>query len=131
MKKEDKILLLVDGIVNILFGLVLLAFPFGSGGFLGLPNSGDNFYALILGAVLLGIGLALFVEVKYYDKGKRGLGLDGAIIINILASLVLIIILLFGTINVSQPGLVILWFVGISVLLIGLVEYFRNMLFKK
>jgi hypothetical protein len=131
LKKEEKISLLIDSVVNIILGLVLLTFPFGSEGLLGLPNSGDNFYALILGAVLLGIGIALFVEVKYYDKGKRGLGLDGAIIINILASLVLIIILLFETINVSQPGVVILWFVGISVLLIGLVEYFRNMLFKK
>jgi hypothetical protein len=131
MKKEDKILLLIDSIINTFLGLVLLAFPFGSGGLLGLPNSGDNFYALILGAVLLGIGLALFVEVKYYDKGKRGLGLDGAIIINILASLVLIKILLSGTLNISQTGVIILWIVGILVLLIGLIEYFRNWPFKK
>ena len=131
MKKKDKILLLVYCIVNSVLGLVLLAFPFGSGEILGLPISENNFYPVILGAVLLGIGIALFIEVKCYDKGKRGLGLEGAIIINIVASLVLIIILIFGQLNINMLGLIILWFVGTLVLLIGLVEYFRNRLFKK
>jgi hypothetical protein len=131
MKKKDKILLLVDCIVNSVLGLVLLAFPFGSGEILGLPISENNFYPVILGSVLLGIGIALFIEVKCYDKGKRGLGLEGAIIINIVASLVLIIILIFGQLNITMLGLIILWFVGTLVLLIGLVEYFRNRLFKK
>jgi hypothetical protein len=121
----------VDSSVNIGLGLVLLAFPFGSGNLLGLPESGNYFYALILGAVLLGIGIALFVEVKYYDKGRRGLGLDGAIIINVVASVVLVATLIFGQLNISILGLIILWFVGISVLLIGLVEFFRDRLFKK
>ena len=124
-------LVLVDCIVNSVLGLVLLAFPFGSGEILGLPISENNFYPVILGAVLLGIGIALFIEVKCYDKGKRGLGLEGAIIINIVASLVLIIILIFGQLNITMLGLIILWFVGTLVLLIGLVEYFRNRLFKK
>jgi hypothetical protein len=131
MKKENKILLLIDSSVNTVIGLFLLSFPLKSGDILGLPKSDDNFYPVILGAVLLGIGIALFVEVKYYDNGRRGLGLDGAIIINILASIVLIIILLSGALNISLLGLIILWFVGISVFLIGVVEYFRDSLFKK
>ena len=129
MKKKDKILLLVDCIVNSVLGLVMLAFPFGSGEILGLPVSENNFYPLILGAVLVGIGIALFIEVKYYSKGKSGLGLEGAIIINVLASIVLILRLIFGHLNVSFFGLIILWFVGISVLVIGLTEYFRSRLF--
>jgi len=131
MKNEDKILLIVDGVVNTILGLALLAFPFGSGKILGLPSSENNFYPVILGAVLLGIGIALFIEVNYHKKAKSGLGLEGAIIINIVASIVLIIILIFGQLNISMLGLIILWFVGTFVLLIGLVEYFRNRLFKK
>ena len=131
MKNEDRILLLIDSVVNIVLGLVLLAFPLGSGEILGLPISEKNFYPAILGAVLLGIGIALFIEVKFYDRGKRGLGLDGAIIINIVASVVLIIILIFGQLNISTTGLTILWVVGLSVLIIGLAEYFRDSIFKK
>jgi hypothetical protein len=131
MKNEDRILLLIDSVVNTVLGLVLLAFPLGSGEILGLPISEKNFYPAILGAVLLGIGIALFIEVKYYDRGKRGLGLDGAIIINIVASVVLIIILIFGQLNISTTGLTILWVVGLSVLIIGLAEYFRDSIFKK
>ena len=131
MKKEDKILLLIDSIVNIIIGLLLLCYPLGIGKVLGLPDPGDNFYVLILGAVILGIGVALFFELEYYDRGIRGLGLEGAIIINILASVVLIIILIAGKLNVSFTALIILWFIGILVFLIGIVEFFRNRLFKK
>lgn len=131
MKNEEKILLIVDGVVNILLGLVLLTFPFGSGEILGLPKSENNFYPMILGAVLLGIGIALFIEVIYFYKRKRGLGLDGAIVINMAASVVLILILIFGQLNVSTTGLIILWIVGLSVLIIGFVEYFRGRILKK
>ena len=131
MKKKDRILLLIDSVVNTVLGLVLLAFPLGSGEILGLPISEKNFYPAILGAVLLGIGIALFIEVKFYDRGKRGLGLDGAIIINIVASVVLIIILIFERPDISTTGSIILWVVGLSVLIIGLAEYFRDSIFKK
>lgn len=131
MKNEEKILLIVDGVVNTLLGLVLLTFPFGSGEILGLPKSENNFYPMILGAVLLGIGIALFIEVIYFYKRKRGLGLDGAIVINMAASVVLILILIFGQLNVSTTGLIILWIVGLSVLIIGFVEYFRGRILKK
>ena len=131
MKNEEKILLIVDGVVNTLLGLVLFTFPFGSGEILGLPKSENNFYPMILGAVLLGIGIALFIEVKYFYKGKRGLGLDGAIVINMVAGVALILILIFGQPNVSTTGLIILWIVGLSVLIIGFVEYFRGRILKK
>jgi cation transport ATPase len=131
MKKEDKIFLLIDSIVNIVLGLLLLCYPFGVGKILGLPVSEENFYALILGAVILGIGIALFIDFRYYEKGMRGLGLEGAIAINLLASIVLIIILLPGKLRVSHTGSVILWIIAILVFLIGAAEYFRHSLFKK
>ncbi len=131
MKKGDKILLSIDSIVNIIIGLLLLCYPLGVGKILGLPQPGENFYTLILGAVLLGIGIALFIESKYYNRGMRGLGLEGAVVINIIASIVLIIILISGTLNISIIGSLILWFIGILVFLIGIVEGFRVRLFNK
>ena len=121
----------MDSIVNVVIGLFLLCYPLGVGEIFSLPKSEDNFYAIILGAVLLGIGIALFIEFKYYDRGIRGLGLEGAIIINIIAGIVLIVILLSGTLNISLEGLIILWFIGLLVIFIGVAEYFRNSLFKK
>ena len=131
MKKKDKILLLIDSIVNIIIGLLLLCYPLGIGKVLGLPDPGNNFYALILGAVLLGIGIALFIELKFHERNIHGLGLEGAIIINILASIVLIIILITSKLNISSTALIILWFIGILVFFIGVAEFFRNRLFKK
>jgi hypothetical protein len=131
MEKIEKILLSVDIILNTVLGLFLLCFPLDIGEVLGLPKSDNYFYTLILGAVLLGIGITLFIELKYHNNGIRGLGLEGAITINFIASIVLIIILLTGALNISLVGSVILWFIGTLVFFIGVAEYFRNRLFKK
>ena len=119
---KHKILLFIDCIVNILLGLLLLLFPFGIIGLLGLPETNTNFYPSILGAVILGIGLALLFELVGYKKHFRGLGLGGAILINILGSLVLLFWLAFGSLSIPIKGQVILWAVGLIVLLIGIAE---------
>jgi len=82
LKKTHKNLLALDGMVNILLGLFLLFFPAGLVNFLGLPQEINYFYASILGAVLFGIGIALFQERSRREKGSAGLGLAGAVIIN-------------------------------------------------
>ena len=122
MKAKHKILLIVDGIVNILLGILLLIFPFGLVELFGLPPTNTSFYASILGAVLLGIGFALLLEVMGYRHGFTGLGLGGAIIINLCGSIVLICWLLFGSLNVPMRGHITLWIVGILVLVIGIAE---------
>lgn len=130
MGNKDKILLLIDSVINIVIGLILLCYPLGIGEFLDLPESGNIFYPLILGAVILGIGIALLIEYNYSEKGQRGLGLEGAIIINITASSALILFLIFGNLNIRQPGFIILWIIGILVFSVGIVELFRKKWFK-
>ena len=83
---------------------------------LGLPVSELPFYASILGAVLFGIGIALFVEV---GSPGMGLGLMGAISINICGGLCLGAWLLWGNLNVPLQGSIVMWMlvavlVGIS-----------------
>jgi len=122
MKLKYTVLLIVDGIVNVILGVLLLLFPVGIIDLLGLPPTSTNFYASILGAVLLGIGVALFLEVVGYAQGIRGLGLGGAIVINIIGSFVLICWLIFGSLAIPLKGRIILWTIGVGVFLIGIAE---------
>jgi hypothetical protein len=123
MKIIHKILLLVDCFVNVSIGLLLLLFPFGIVDLLGLPQTSTNFYASILGAVLFGIGLALLLELTGRGRRFRGLGLGGAILINLSGSLVLIFWLLFGALDMPLKGSIILWVIGLTVFIIGAVEF--------
>jgi hypothetical protein len=122
MKPTHKKLLLIDCVVNLLLGGLLLLFPLGIIDLLGLPQTNTNFYPSILGAVLFGIGLALLFELVGLAKGFQGLGLGGAILINIVGSLVLILWLLFGSLDIPVKGQIILWMIGLIVFIIGIVE---------
>ena len=106
-------LLLVDGLGNIALGLLLLIVPIRLAGWLGLADVGGRFYPSLFGAVLLGIGVALLLELPRRSK-LRGLGLGGALIINTCFGLALAGWLLFGELGLPTHGAVILWgFVGI------------------
>ena len=122
MKPRYKRLLFIDCIVNLLLGILLLLFPIGIIDFLGLPQTDTNFYPSILGAVIFGIGLALFLELAGHEKRFRGLGLGGAILINIFGSLVLFIWLIFGSVTIPLKGQIILWATGLIVFSIGIAE---------
>ena len=122
MKLKHKILLLIDCIVNLFLGILLLLFPIGIIELLGLPQTNTNFYPSILGAVIFGIGLSLFLELAGHEKKFRGLGLGGAILINIVGSLVLIFWLIFGSLTIPLKGQIILWAIGLIVFSIGIAE---------
>ena len=128
MKKTHQNLLVADGTVNVILGILLLFFPAGFASFFGLPQENNYFYASILGAVLFGIGISLFQERTRLNKGSAGLGLAGAITINLCGSLVLIGWLLFGGLDIPVRGFIILWIVAIVVLGIGLLELFSGAL---
>ena len=117
----EKKVLLVDAAVNLALGVLLLGFSDAIVGFLGVPASDQLFYVNILGAVLFGIGIALILEY-YRPKGLVGLGLGGAVSINLCGSLVLIAWLLSGKLSIPFRGQAFLWGVGLIVLLVSLVE---------
>jgi hypothetical protein len=56
MKTDNKILLLIDSVVNIAIGLILLCYPLGMGDYLQLQKADNDFYPIILGAVFFVIG---------------------------------------------------------------------------
>ena len=87
-------LLIVDGIVNLILGILLIFFPAELMSVFDLPEVETFFYVNILGGVLFGIGVALLLE-RFSDRFMaRGLGIGGAIMINLFYN--------FGTIMVDD-----------------------------
>ena len=122
MKPKYKAFLLIDGIVNLILGILLLLFPFGVAEILGIPRPQTNFYPAILGGVIFGIGIALLLEAYGGSRKIRGLGLGGAIVINFCGAGVLVLCLIFEPLNLPLRGLIILWIVAIVVMGLGILE---------
>lgn len=122
VRRHRNALLLIDGLVNLLLGLILLLYPAGLGDALGLPTFQSGFYPTVLGTVLLGIGLALLIERYGAERSMTGLGVAGAIAINLCGGGVLLLWLVVGDLAIPIRGRVVLWIVAVTVLLIGLVE---------
>jgi hypothetical protein len=116
--KQNK-LLIIDGIINVLLGILLILFPLGMDHFLSLPYTSTYFYTTIFGAVLIGIGIALFIECKIPSSG---LGLIGAIIINICGASALLLSLFIYKTSIPTFGLIILVVIAILVFLLALLE---------
>ena len=114
----NRTLLLIDGVINLALGVSLLLFPAALVDALGIPQAESRFYPNILGAVLFGIGIALLVERFDEKKRMRGLGLAGAIAINLCGGIVLGALLLFGGLGLPLRGQVILW--ALVVVLVGM-----------
>ncbi len=111
-------ILLVDSIINFALGVLLLLFPRPVIEAVGIPGAENRFYPNILGAVLFGIGIALLLEWQHKQEGTSGLGLAGAIAINLCGAVVLAMWLLFGTLDLPLRGYVVLWV--LAILLIGI-----------
>jgi hypothetical protein len=115
--KQGKILIIIDSMINLLLGVVLLAYSEPIIKLFGLPVTEQYFYPNILGAILFGIGIALYVE--YRRKGEFiGLGLGGAISINMMGGIVLFAWLVFGNLNLPIHGKIIFWV--LDVILVGI-----------
>jgi len=130
MEKNRRFLIFLDGVINLLIGIALLLVPWGMGNWLGLPVSNTNFYPIILGAVIFGIGLALMLEWKGSREKYRGLGLEGAITINFVGGGALLLWLLITPLQIPIRGVIILWVVALVVLLVGLIESLARILLQ-
>jgi hypothetical protein len=115
---SENTLIILDGLINLCLGVILLLFPRGFLHTLGLPIQEPPFYPSILGAVLVGISLALFIE-RFFKRARiRGLGLAGAVSINLAGGFVLALWLVLGDLGLHVRGYVILW--ALVFVLIGL-----------
>jgi hypothetical protein len=128
---KNSIVLLIDAMVNFFLGMLLVVFPAEIFEFIGLPLTDHAFYPTILGAVLIGIAVALIIEFNRKPAGMVGLGLGGAIAINLCAAFVLAFWLLNGKLRVSLFGHIILWILVIILVVISVFEIFVSRKKKK
>jgi hypothetical protein len=113
-------LLAIDAVINLVLAVLLLTFPRSLVAFLGVPAVENAFYPSILGAVLFGIGAALLVE--RFRPAWGGLGLGGAVAINLSGALALAGWLLAGELALPMRGYIFLWALVVSLIVISLVE---------
>lgn len=123
---KKNLLLVVDGVVNLSLGVMLIFFPAQLMRVFELPKVETYFYVNILGAVLFGIGIALLLECFTKRYHAHGLGVGGAIAINLCGAGVLVFWLLFGDLQIAQNGMIFLWMIAILVLGIGVAELVSN-----
>ena len=112
-------LLLADALINLLLGALLLLYPQVLVKALGMPEVATTFFPNVLGGVLFGIGLALFIA---HRGGTQGLGLDGAIAINLCGAGVVVGWLVIAPHAIPPRGKITLWIIALTVIGIGLVE---------
>ena len=112
-------LLLADALINLLLGALLLFYPQWLVEALGMPVVATSFFPNVLGGVLFGIGLALLIA---HRGGTQGLGLDGAIAINLCGAGVVVGWLVIAPHAIPPRGKITLWIIALAVIAIGLVE---------
>jgi NO-binding membrane sensor protein with MHYT domain len=115
-------LLTLDAAINLILGILLALFPRTLAAFLGIPMPENAFYASILGAVLVGIGVALLVERYRGMLRVAGLGVAGAMIINLFGASALVAWLVSGPLDISLRGRLILWGIALLVLATAALE---------
>jgi hypothetical protein len=101
-------------------GLALVFAPLTTIKVLGLPRSETAFYPRILGALLIGVAAATFMEVSV--RLGHGLALGGSFVINVAGALVLGSVLAMKQGPTTLRGRLILWGLVALLTLLALAE---------
>ncbi|MEL6873125.1 MAG: hypothetical protein AAFO62_10115 [Pseudomonadota bacterium] len=80
-------ILFIELVSKATIGGLLLLFPITSAKVFGLPHGNVGLWARLLGAHLIGIAIAVYLE---HDNRMQGLGLGGLIVINVTVMLTLL-----------------------------------------
>ena len=120
-------LLELDGYANILLGLALALFPAPFARILGLPGIEHAVYPSLFGAVLIGIGVALLIERFRRADHLIGLGLSGALIINLCFGIALAAWLTVADLALPFRGYLVLWILVAILVGLGTVEFWAQL----
>ena len=118
--------MIIDAIINYALGILCILYPYAAES-IGVPIVENSFYPAVLGAVLFGIGIALTIECFRKPQGIVGLGVGGAVAINLSGAVMLILWLIFGELNIPLRGHFFLWSLAIILLVISSVELFIHL----
>jgi hypothetical protein len=109
-------LLTVEILLKFAAGLVLVLAPLSTIKLLGLPRAETGFWPRLLGALLIGLAGAIYVEGR--APGSQGLGLAGCVIVNFSAVSMLGGMLALEAGPPSARGRAVVW--ALVVLLVSL-----------
>lgn len=113
-------LLWLETLLKLAGGIVLLLAPLTIIKILGLPPSPGGFWPRIVGALLIGLAAATFIEGAW--TGSRGLGLAGLVILNVIGAAIVALAALFGDGSPTRRGAFVLWGLVALLLALALVE---------
>ena len=121
--KSRRYVLLFDAIINLILGILLIFYSTKLADFFGVPVTTDYFYPNILGSIFVGISIALFIEARSTDKKvTTGLGLVGAIAINLCGGFMLLFWLLTGNLEIPMKGTIFLWILDVLLIVLSGIE---------
>ena len=119
-------ILYIDAVINLALGLLLLFFSPSLASSLGVPPSSTGFYPNVLGGIFIGITIALVIEAtNRKPHHTNGLGLTGAISINLCGGTTLGLWLILGDLHLPTKGMVFLWALVIVLVVVSGLELLR------
>lgn len=113
-------LLWLETLIKLASGVLLLVLPGAVIKVLGLPPVPDGFWPRVLGATLVGLGGAAFIEGAW--TGSRGIGLAGLILVNLAMAAAIASAALMGSGAPTRRGRLVLWLVVAALVVLVLVE---------
>ena len=112
-------LLWVEMLFKCTAGLVLLIAPTTTAAVMGWPRPGSAFWPHLLGAILIGIGLASALNAR--AAGGRGLALGGSVSINLAVATFLFVSVMLGPPQ-TRRGRLLSWLIVATLFLLSLIE---------
>jgi len=113
-------LLWIETLLKFSAGLLLALAPRSTLGILGLPRAGPGFWPRLLGALLIGLAAATFLEGR--SPGSHGLGLEGCVFVNFSAVSMVATLLALDAGPASARGRAMMWTLVILLILLCVLE---------
>lgn len=113
-------LLWIETLLKFAAGVVLVVMPGSTIKLLGLPRTDNGFWPRLLGAVLIGLAGALFLEGS--SPGSGGLGLSGCLIINFCAVSIMVALLALDAGPPARRGRAAMWSIVVLLIVLSILE---------
>ena len=111
-----------DALLKLAAGLPLAILPKATVAVFGLPRVQNGFYVRLLGAVLVGLAVAIIAEGRS-GHTQAGLGPAGALSVNIAGGIVLIGQIVFGRSDLTFRGRLLCWGILAAMSALAIAEF--------
>lgn len=113
-------LLYLEFLLKLSGGILLLVFPHTTARALGLPKPPHGLWQRLLGALLVGLAGAIYLEGSL--PGASGLGLAGLVVINLAGAAAMLSSLILGLGAQTARGRFILGLMALLLFILALIE---------